>query len=314
MQYQHKMKKVILLFIVSLSALASNAQQDILLSQYMFNQLVINPGYAGYKDYMMATALYRKQWVGWTGAPETQLLTLHGPLRNKNLGFGVTLLNDHIGVTNRTDVYGDLAYHLKLSNKLKLGFGLQGGFAYYNYKNSDLLYWETTDKVFEESTQTNFLPNVGAGLFLYSEKTYFGLSAPHLLDYNTDKALSIKNPNVIPHQTRHYFASGGIAFAGNPDVVIKPSFLVKYVPHAPVEADFNINVMFVRTFWVGVSYRTDDAAVALLELQLSRKLRIGYSYDFTITEINNYSSGSHEIMVGYDFGYDLLKMKTPRYF
>ncbi len=314
MQGQSKMKKILLIIVVSLCSFATQAQQDLLLSQYMFNHLVINPGYAGSKDYMMATLLYRKQWVGWTGAPESQALSLHGPLRNKNLGFGVSLLNDHIGVTNRVDLFGNLAYHLKLNQNLKLGFGLQGGFAYYSYKNSDLLYWEGADKVFEESTQTNFLPNFGTGAFLYSEKYYLGLAVPHLLDYNSKKTLSIQQANIIPHQTRHYFLSGGMVLVNNPDVIVKPSILLKYVPSAPLEADFNVNVLFVRTFWVGASYRTDDAAVAIFELQLTRKLRIGYSYDFTVTDIKDYSSGSHEIMLGYDFGYDLMKMRTPRYF
>lgn len=311
---RYKMKKIFLLVVVTLSSYVVHAQQDVLLSQYMFNHLVINPGYAGSKDYMMATLLYRKQWVGWTGAPESQALSLHGPLRNKNLGFGVSLLNDHIGVTSRVDLYGDLAYHLKLNQKLKIGFGLQGGFAYYSYKNSDLLYWEQNDKVYAESTQTNILPNVGAGAFLYAEKFYVGLSVPHMLDYNTKKGLSIQSASIVPHQTRHYFVSGGFVFTANPDVIIRPSVLLKYVPSAPLEADFNVNVMFMRTFWIGVSYRTNDATVAIFELQLSRKLRIGYSYDFTMTDINDYSSGSHEIMLGYDFGHDLVKMRTPRYF
>ena len=168
--------------------------------------------------------------------------------------------------------------------------------------------------MYSEVTQTNILPNFGAGAFLYAEKYYVGLAVPHLLDYNSDKAFSIQAASVIPHQTRHYFLSGGCVFTGNPDVVFRPSVLLKYVPAAPLEADFNVNVMFMRTFWIGASYRTDDAAVAIFELQLSRKLRIGYSYDFTVTDINKYSSGSHEIMVGYDFGHDLVKMRTPRYF
>jgi type IX secretion system PorP/SprF family membrane protein len=308
------MKKLLQLSLILFVTTHVSAQQDVLLSQYMFNHVVINPGYAGSKNYMMATALHRDQWVGWKGAPESNSFTIHGPLKDKNLGLGFNLMNDRIGVTNRTDAYGVFSYQLRVSNQFKLGLGLQGGVGYFSYKNSDLVYWESNDKVFEENSQTNLLPNFGTGAFLYSRKYYFGISVPHLLDYNTTKKFSVQSAANVPRQTRHYFAEAGMAITSNPDVVIKPSVLLKYVYNAPLQADFNINVLFAKTFWVGASYRTNDAIVGILELQLSPKFRIGYSYDFTLTDIQNYSSGSHEIMLGYDFGYDLLKIKSPRYF
>ena len=120
--------------------------------------------------------------------------------------------------------------------------------------------------------------------------------------------------NAIPNQVRHYFATAGVALEISPNVVLKPSILLKYVQNAPVEADFNLNVLLAQIFWIGGSFRTNDSFVAIAEFQLTKQLRLGYSYDFTTTDVKNYSSGSHEIMLGYDFGYDIMKIKTPRYF
>jgi type IX secretion system PorP/SprF family membrane protein len=308
------MKKFFYLTLIILLNKQAFSQQDVLLSQYMFNHVTINPGYAGSKQYTMATALCRQQWVGWKGAPETNSLTVHGPIEHKNLGVGFSLMNDRIGVTNRTDLYGMVSYQLKLNHKLKLGLGLQGGGAYYIYKNSQLIYWDASDKVFQENTQTNLLPNFGTGAFLYSRDFYVGVSVPHMLDYNTDKSFSINKNSITPRQTRHYFGEAGAVFKLNQEVVLKPSVLVKYVNNAPVEADFNANVFLSNLICLGASYRTNDALVALMEIQLTKKLRLGYSYDFTLTSVKNHSSGSHEIMLCYDFGLDFLKIKSPRYF
>ncbi len=308
------MKKLFTCLVVIFLTVAANAQQDAMLSQYMFNHLAINPGYAGSKNYMMATLLHRKQWVGFDGAPESQLLSLHGPVQGRNLGLGGTIFHDHIGVTNRTDVYGHVAYHLPINHYVKLGFGLQGGLSHYTYKNSDLIYWDASDRVFSQATQTGILPNVGAGAFLYSKKFYLGLSAPHLIEYNKEHGMNGGLTSIKPNQVRHYFFEGGLVCEVNPELVIRPSFLVKYVNGAPAEADINLNVLLASTVWVGGSYRTNDAAVALLELQVNKKLRVGYAYDFTMTHMKYYSSGSHEIMIGYDFGYDITRIKTPRYF
>ena len=311
------MKKLViaLLFLSGISSL--KAQQDILVSQYMFNQLLLNPAYAGTKEYMMATLLYRKQWVSFKGAPETQVASIHGPLGLTNFGWGLQINHDKIGVTDRTDAYLNASYHLSLTQKLKLSVGLRGGGGYYSYKNSDLLYWDVNDPAFAGNQVTKFLPNVGCGAYLYTDKIYFGLSAPTLISYDPADNLSINlndSGKTIPHQVRHYYATAGIALELNPDVVLKPSILVKHTPNSPVETDFNLNVLLGKLIWIGGSYRTGDSFVALFEIQLTKQLRLGYSYDFTFTDIKNYSAGSHEFMLGYDFGYDIMKIKTPRYF
>lgn len=312
---KRKLKRIITVLLVSLS-LGSTAQQDLLVSQYMFNHLLLNPAYAGSHEYMMATLLYRKQWVDFKGAPETQVASLHGPLGLSQFGWGALISHDKIGVTDRTDAYLNAAYHLKVGPKMHLSLGLRGGGGYYSYKNSDLTYWDEGDPAFAGNRVSKFLPNVGAGLYLYSKKFYAGLSVPTIISYDPSKSLSfdVSGGDVVPHQVRHYFATVGTAIELSQDVVMKPSVLVKYVDNAPVEADFNINFLLANTVWIGGSYRTGDSFVGILELQLSKKLRLGYSYDFTFTDIKDYSSGSHEIMLGYDFGYDIMKIKTPRYF
>lgn len=309
------MKKIFVSALLMFFSVTAYCQQDILVSQYMFNHLLLNPAYAGSKDYMMATLLYRRQWVGYDGAPTTQIATVHGPVGLTNFGWGAMISHDKIGVTDRTDAYVNAAYHLPVSSKLKLGLGLRAGGGYYSYKNSDLVYWDAQDPAFAGDHTSKFLPNVGAGLYLYSNKFYAGLSVPTIISYDPSKSLSMDmSGSVVPHQVRHYFATVGAAFEINPDVVLKPSVLVKYVQNAPIEADFNLNVLLAQLVWVGASYRTGDSFVGILELQLTKKFRLGYSYDFTLTDIKDYSSGSHEIMLGYDFGYDIMKIKTPRYF
>lgn len=311
----NRIKRWLMLGLLFGSALGSQGQQDIQVSQYMFNHLLLNPGYAGSKDYMMATLLYRKQWASFDGAPETQVASIHGPLGLTNFGWGLLVSHDQIGVTDRTDMYLNGAYHLRLGEKTKLGVGLRAGGGYYSYKNSDLKYWDGQDPVFDADKATKFLPNVGMGLYLYGQKYYVGLSVPTIISYDSTKTLSVDaNGEVVPQQVRHYFATAGYAFELGSEVVLKPSVMVKYVDNAPVVADFNVNVLLANILWLGVSYRTEDAIVGLVEFQLSRKLRIGYSYDYTLTDIQKYSSGSHEFMLGYDFGYDIMKMKTPRYF
>ena len=150
------MRKVLVIVCLSFASFAAHAQQDALLSQYMFNHLALNPGYAGSKDYMMATLLYRNQWTSYEGkgAPVTQLATLHGPFKGKKLGWGVTVTHDHIGITDRTDAFFDLAYHLRISDKYKLGMGIRAGMSYFKADFNDLIYWDQSDPRYIEGTQT----------------------------------------------------------------------------------------------------------------------------------------------------------------
>jgi type IX secretion system PorP/SprF family membrane protein len=288
------------------------AQQDAIVSQYMFNGLYLNPAYAGSHKYYNITSLCRRQWINLDGAPSTQLLSVDGPLKNRNVGIGLLFSNDKIGVSKQTDVYGNYAYHIDLGFA-RLAMGLRAGGSFYRAKLSELTVWDGGDQVFAQDINGQFLPNFGTGLYLYSNKMFAGLSAPHLINYKPRTTFYIGKSNA-PQLIRHYYLNVGYVFDKNKNVILKPSVLVKYVENSPVQADFNLNVLFSRLLWVGASYRTKDSFVGIIEIQASRKLRIGYAYDHPINNLKRYTAGSHEIMAAYDFGYDILKIKTPRYF
>ena len=308
-------KRFFVLTFCSALSFSSYAQQDILLSQYMFNNLLVNPAYAGSKRYASSTLLYRNQWMKFDGAPKTFVATLHGPTINRKVGVGLVMAADNIGVTSRYDVYANYAYHIPLNAKFKLAIGLRGGFSYYNAKLSELIVWDNQDKVFTAATQSTLLPNCGAGAYLYHDKFYAGFSVPEIISYDPSRPLSFKSSseNII-HQVRHYFYTMGGAIEINKNFVLRPAMLIKYSLNTPIEFDFNLNLLLKNILWIGGAYRTGDAAICMAEIQLTKKLRIGYAYDFTTSQLKNYSEGSHELMIGYDFGYEILKIKTPRYF
>lgn len=309
------MKKILMVLSLGLTSLTVTAQQEPLVSQYMFNHLLVNPAYAGSKDYAMASVLYRTQWVNLEGAPKTFVASLHGPLVNRKVGLGLSIDADKIGVTNRYDINGNYAYHIKLNEKFKIGLGIKGGITYYSAELSKLKIWDADDKVFPKTTQTSIIPVFGAGAYLYSDKFYAGLSVPELSTTDPNRPLTFnKKVDDVVNQVRHYYFATGGAIELSQDLALRPSALVKYTWNAPVEADLNLNVVIKQVLWIGGAYRTGDAFIGMIEVQPTKKLRIGYAYDFTTSELKNYSDGSHEIMIGYDFGYDIMKMKTPRYF
>jgi len=291
---------------------AASGQQIPVLSQYMFNGLVINPAYAGSKDFMSSTLMVRRQWAGFDGAPTTQNASVHGPLRRKRVGLGLMISNDKIGITGRTDVFASYAYHLPMRDG-KLALGLQGGFSYVKSSFSELSYTDQDDPVYMANSLTNLQPNFGFGTYYYRERFYAGLSAPQLISYDSIQPANVYGQKVH-HLARHYYFHSGIILQGSREFIVRPSVLVKYAQHAPMQVDLNLNFLLSNIFWVGASWRSGDALVAIFEYQINRKLRIGYSYDYTLSRLKNYSSGSHEFMIGYDFGYDVIKMKTPRYF
>lgn len=306
------MKRFLYILLLSGFSVASNAQQHPLFSHYMFNGLFINPAYAGSKEFVSTTFIARKQWTGFDGAPSSQIASLHAPLNNHKVGLGAVISNDKIGITNQTDFYGSYAYHIPMDNG-KLSLGLNGGFSYFKSQFSELTVWDTDDPVYETNSLSNILPNFGAGVYYYSTKFYAGLSVPQLISYDPEQSLHVELEKV--HKvSRHYYLTSGMIIKTPGELKFRPSFLIKYSANAPIQYDVNLNVLISDIIWVGASYRSSDAITAILEYQVNKKLRVGYSYDYTLSELNNYTSGSHEIVIGYDFGFNVLKMKTPRYF
>jgi len=299
-----------LLLSVFLLGMGLHAQQDPMYTQYMFNSLSVNPAYAGSRDALSVLALYRNQWAGLEGAPKTATFTLHGPLYRKNMGLGLTLLNDGIGSTNQTMVFLDYSYMVHLSGATKLRFGLKGGFSIFQSRNGDLLNRESNDPTVFDYTG-KLLPNIGVGIYYYGERGYLGLSMPKLLT-NYVKG---SNEVEIGRVKRHLFLMGGYVFDLSDRVKFKPSFLVKAVYGAPVGVDLSGIFYLYDKLGLGVAWRREDAISGLIHYYFNPSFYVGYAYDYIRTPLKDFSNGSHEFMLGYDF---LLmsrdKIRSPRFF
>lgn len=307
------MKKTIILILIAIAGFV-RAQHDVMISQYMFNGLFLNPAYAGSHKYFSSTLLHRNQWVNFTGAPKTFLASVDGliPTKSENMGMGLIISNDRIGAREQTDIYANYAYQLKFKNNDKLAFGLKAGVSNYQFKNEKLTYWDGNDQVFA-GRKSAWLPKFGFGAYYFSANWYAGLSIPTLLAYDSKKDFSFDVTQASFLQ-RHYYLYGGYVFKLNEQFKLKPSALIKYLPSSPMEADINVNLMYKDQIWIGAGYRSLDGLVFMAEYQTNTRFRVGYAYDAPLTKMKLYSAGSHEIMIGYDFGKNIVKIKTPRYF
>lgn len=309
------MKKLFFIAAVTLLTIKVYGQQEILLSQYMFNGLFLNPAYAGSHSFAEATALHRSQWVGFDGAPRTQTFGIEGPITDKNMGIGLTVINDRIGDTRQTEIFANWSYHLLLdpAGKTSLSFGIRAGFADYTAELTQTNVFDNGDPIFNQNVGNQFVPKFGAGVYLYSKKWYAGLSVPTIFAADNNVRFNISDVSDRYFQP-HTYLTAGYVYTVSEDIKLKPSFLLRYLNNAPLQADINCNLLFKNTFWLGVSYRTGDAIVGLFEINVLEDFRIGYAYDFTTTQIMSYSGGSHEVMLSYKFGKDPVKTKSPRYF
>ncbi len=284
-----------------------------MVSQYMFNGLLLNPAYSGSHSYFTSTLMHRSQWIKLEGAPTTSILSIDAPIKNKNMGIGLIILHDKIGVTDQTDIYANYAYQLKFG-KGKLALGIKAGVSRYLFNTDQLVYWDAGDNVYDQGNkQSAWLPKFGFGAYYFTDKWFAGVSVPTLLAYDANYSFSV-DVNKSTFLDRHYLATGGVIIKLNDDFKMKPSTLIKYVAAAPVQADINLNFLYKDMVWLGASYRTGDAVSAIIEYQTNFRFRIGYSYDFTLSNIRRYSSGTHEIMIGYDFGKNLSNKKAVRFF
>ena len=301
----------VIMLIVGLNARTVNAQQDPMFTQYMFNTLAINPAYAGSADIFTMMALSRHQWVGLEGAPTTQTLVLHTPLKNENIGLGLSIINDEIGPVKQTGFYGDFAYRLKVGDNSRLAFGLKFGANYFSADLSDLATVVEDDPA-NVNISGEILPNAGFGIYWSSKMFYLGASAPKLLMNEIGEKNAVSG--VVGEEERHYYLIGGMVFDLNDDVKFKPSFMARAVEGAPLSVDLTASFLFREKFWVGVMYRLDDSFGAILQFQFNEQLRAGYAYDMTTSRLGEYNGGTHEIMLSYDLRFTKGKTISPRYF
>lgn len=309
------MKKIILTQIIFLVAFVNlYAQQEPMYSQYMFNGLVINPAYGGSAEALRFTGLYRHQWVGVPGAPKTATFSLDLPVWKERLGLGVIFINDRIGKFNTNTVFTTYSFRIKM-NKCVLALGLQAGFSKYS---ADLSTVQLHDPGVDPAFQYNldaFKPNFGVGVFFNTERFYAGLSVPTLINRQIiNVSNELGEDDVTFKQFNHIFLTAGYVFDLTDDVKLKPSVLMKQNYGAPLQFDINVNVWFFDLISAGISYRTGDAIVGMVEVFPTKQLTIGYAYDYTLSDLTKYSKGSHEIMLKFELFNSRSKIKSPRYF
>lgn len=307
------MKKIYII-LISLVALVNqaNAQQDPLTSQYMFNMLTINPAYAGSREVFSLTGNYRMQWAGagsdLPNAPRTTFATFDFPIAKKNIGLGFMGFNDRAGIFNTTGGSADFAYRIRAGRGI-LSFGLRARIQQFNADWTSAL--ASAQNQGDPAFGTDFnkiLFNAGFGAYYNTDRGYIGLSAPLLLQPRIGEGI---NQGV---QARHYFLTAGFVVGLSPSVKLKPSVLVRAVQGAPLSFDGNLNIWFCDRIAVGGSYRFGDGVLGMVEVQATPRFRLGYAYDLGLTNLRSYNSGSHEVMVRYEFGVDKAKLTSPRYF
>lgn len=312
----------LVLLMLGISSRPVRAQQDKMFSQYMFNMMALNPAYAGSRDVLSMSALYRNQWTGVEGAPQTATFTADMPLNHERVGVGLQLYGDKAGVIQEAGAFASYAFRIKVGSRTTLALGLQAGASSYQ---ANLLEVRTSpDNQIDPAFASNIskiLPNFGTGIYLSNDKAYLGLSVPRLIknrlsEYNVGDYRSV--------QARHAYLAAGFVVGISPVVKMKPSMLVKYAEGAPLGFDGNINFWFADRIAIGASIRrnqfstwstfTTDAVVGMLEVQLTDQFRFGYAYDRTMNGLQSVAPSSHEIMIRYEFGFGKNRILTPRYF
>ena len=289
----------------------SFAQQDAQYTQYMYNTINVNPAYAGSRGAMSIFAMHRTQWVGLDGAPVTNVASVNTPLNGNNLGLGVSFINDKIGPTNENTFSVDLSYTIPATETFKLSFGIK---ATANLFNLDITKLNPVNAFPLDPSMQNidnqFSPNIGAGIYLHSDKAYIGFSIPSFLESNRydDNEVAIFKEKI------NYYLMGGYVFDLSSDIKFKPAFLSKLVIGTPLQVDISGNFLFSEKFTIGLAYRWSAALSAMVGFQVSDGLYIGYGYDRETTKLNNYNSGSHEIFLRYEIFKNNDKITTPRFF
>jgi len=315
-------KKILLFIIVSLSISQSvSAQYDPTYTQYMFNEMFINPAYAGTKEAMSATLMRRDQWVTFPGRPATTAFSLNGPVMGNKMGLGLSVLNDRIGVFNRNLIYGSYAYRLKLDEKQTLSFGLSAGIDNQTNRYGDLKLTDVSgapaDPLLNANAPSLTGLNFGTGMFYTTKTFYGGISIPRLLDnfagFNSTASRAYKITEIRANNFTYYIVAGNV-FKINEDLLLKATTMFKVVRDAPVQMDLTANFLIQKFIWAGLDYRNNSAIAAILGWQVNKQLMVSYSYDYGLNKIQLYSQGTHEIVLNYIFAYKGKNVVTPRYF
>ncbi|MEO1012132.1 MAG: type IX secretion system membrane protein PorP/SprF [Bacteroidota bacterium] len=285
------------------------AQQDPQVTHYMYNTMTVNPGYTASRENLTITGLYRDQWRGIEGSPRTATLGIEAPLSPFN-GIGLSIIQDELGPAQETYIDGNYAHQLVLNRKGdRLALGIKGGVRFFSTDWSKGRFRDP-DVLFNENINSELLPSIGAGIFYYSDRAYFGVSTPNILtNQHYDEITETQALERI-----HFFVIGGYVFDLNRNLKFKPSFFVKQVLGAPISLDFSTNFLLYEKLHLGVNYRWDDSISALFGLQITPRLNVGYAFDYSINDLNNYNDGTHEIMLRFQLPSGNTALKSPRFF
>lgn len=302
-------KKILVLGIALFAFEQVQAQQDPLYTQYMYNTTLINPAYAGSRGTLSIFGQYRTQWVGLEGAPKTANFSVHSPIGDSPVGLGINFTNDKIGAMDENTISIDFSYTIDVSWQYKLAFGLKGIGNILSVDYTKLNIYQP-EPVFDKNISNKFNPNFGVGAYLYSEKSYLGLSIPTILTRTRYK----DNEMEMMREKMHFYLMGGYVFDLDPNFKLKPAFLLGAVSGAPMQVDVSANLLMYDKFTAGVSYRWDAAVSGLVGFQVNEGLFIGYSYDTDTSNLRRYNSGSHEILLRFELKNTFKKVNSPRFF
>ena len=299
---------IALAFLLVLLSKSAIAQQDPHYTQYMYNQAVLNPAYAGTKENLEITMLYRNQWTGLEGAPDTFTFSGHTPVGDK-VGVGLSVIADKIGPVKENNIYADFSYRLSLGGNHTLAFGLKGGITLHDIALADVALIDPNDPLFAQNVNSSTF-NVGAGAFFYSDNYYVGLSIPNFLSgVHLDE-----NGNQFGSETQHYFVTAGYVFQANENIKIKPSFMVKSAFDAPTSFDINANFLFYDKFEIGGSYRLEDSFSGMVNFAFTPNIKLGYAYDHIVSDLSVVANASHEVFLQFDLNFPRKVSRSPRFF
>lgn len=288
----------------------SNAQQEPGYTQYMYNTMTVNSAYAGSTGSLDAILLHRSQWIGVDGAPQTQAFNIHSPLRNENVGLGLSIVHDKLGPSSELYFDGNFSYTIALSQNTKLAFGLKAGIRSMNVDWTKGRYHNPIDVLLNNNINNKINPSLGAGLFLHTEKWYLGVSVPNFMKY---KYYDDIQESVVSNML-HYYLMGGYVFDLSDNLKFKPAFLVRYVNGGSLMGEVSANFLIQEKFTIGASYRWDDSVSALAGFQVTDSFFIGYAYDYSTSALNKYNDGSHEFILRYQLQKKSNQIKSPRFF
>lgn len=303
------MRKIFYLFFI-FNAVRLAAQQDPQFNMYQFNQMIINPAYAGARDGISIAANVRNQWTGFDGSPRTNCLSIHGPVLKKHLGLGLTVINDQMGPRNWTALYGNFAYIARLSNKWKLSLGVNAGYSRYQFDYSKLAMKSTENLSFFSQTQSAGQLDFNSGIYLRSNTFFAGFSSTHMNNQPLFTATDSTGKAFGYTAKTHMFFTMGKSFSLSENLVFAPTIMIR--AGGKGNADLNLNFFIAKKLWLGVFIRGGYGPGFLMQYYITNKLRAGYSYDTGLRDARRLGA-THELMFGVDISSNKSKVISPRF-